>query len=83
VKDADGVIVGMVTSQMLMSKLLKNKVTLNDPIRKVAIKEYRNVSSTIPLHELGRVLGRNQYVFVDNKYIVSNFDMLNFMKQKL
>lgn len=73
----------MLTSTMLMSKLVKNKVTLADPVRKVAIKEYRNVSSTIPLHELGRILARNTYVFVDNKYIASNFDLLNFMKTKL
>jgi len=65
-----------------MSKLLKKKVTLEDHLSKVVIKEYRNVSSTIPLHELGRVLSRNAFVIVDNKYIASNFDLLNFMKIK-
>ena len=47
-----------------MSKLLKNKVTLEDPLSKVVMKEYRSVSSKIPLHELGRILGRNAFVLV-------------------
>ncbi len=72
----------MLTSSMLIAKLLKNKVTMNDPISKVAIKEYRNVSSVVPLHELGRILGRHNFVLVENKYIVSNFDLLDFMKTK-
>ena len=53
---------------------------MSDQLSKVVIKEYRNVSSTIPLHELGRILGRNAFVIVDNKFIASNFDLLNFMK---
>jgi len=65
-----------------MSKLVKKKVSLNDPLSKVVIKEYRNVSSTIPLNELGRILARNSFVLVDSKYIASNFDLLNFMKSK-
>jgi hypothetical protein len=65
-----------------MSKLVKNKVKMSDPISKALIKEYRNVSSTIPLHELGRVLTRNTFVLVDGKFIASNFDLLNFMKTK-
>lgn len=81
-KDGQGQIIGMLTSTILMSKLVKNKVTMNDPIGKIVIKEYRNVSSGIPLHELGRVLARQAFVFVDNEFIVSNFDLLNFMKEK-
>jgi hypothetical protein len=61
---------------------VKKKVTLQDPVSKVILKEYRNVSSAISLNELGRVLARHSFVFVDNKYIVSNFDLLNFMKNK-
>lgn len=72
----------MLTSTMLTTKLIKNKVKLTDPISKVAIKEYRNVSITTPLHELGRVLARHNFVFVENKYICSNFDLLNFIKEK-
>jgi len=83
VKNGEGNVIGMVTSTMLMSKLSKKKVTLSDTIKLVLVKEFRNVSSTIPLHELGRILTRNNYVFVDGKYICSNFDLLNFMKEKM
>lgn len=48
----------MVTSTMLMSKLANKKVTLSDPISKVMTKEYRNMSSSMPLSELSRVLER-------------------------
>jgi len=65
-----------------MSKLVKKKVNLQDPVSTAVLKEYRNVSSTVPLNELGRVLARQSFVFVDNKYIVSNHDLLNFMKTK-
>lgn len=82
VKDGSGSIIGMLTSQILMTRLVKNKITMNDPISKSVIKEYRNVSSSTPLHELGRVLARHSFVFVDNKYIASNFDLLNFIKEK-
>jgi predicted transcriptional regulator len=82
VKNDKGEIIGMITSSILMTKLIKNKVTMNDPIKKVILKEFRNVSSSIPLHELGRVLARHSFVFVDNKYIASNFDLLNFIKEK-
>ena len=82
VRDAENKLIGVVTSTLLMSKLLKNKVVLSDPLSKIVLKEYRDVSSSIPLHELGRVLSRNAFVIVDNKYIASNFDLLNFMKLK-
>ena len=72
----------MLTSSMLTQKLVKNKVTMEDKISTCAIKEYRNVSGNTKLHELGRVLNRHQFVFVDEKYICSHFDLLNFMKQK-
>lgn len=83
VKDESGKVVGMLTSTMLTSKLVKNKISLNDPISKAIFKEYRNVSSSVPLSELGRVLSRHAFAFVDNKFIVSNFDLLNFMNEKM
>lgn len=82
VKDAEGQIIGCLTSTLLMTKLTKRKVTMADTIDKVILKEYRNVSSHIPLHELGRILARHNFVLVDNQFIVSNFDLLNFMKDK-
>jgi len=58
VKGANGEVIGMITSGILTSKLIKNKVTMNDPVSKAVIKEYRNVSSNTPVHELGRVLAK-------------------------
>ncbi len=55
---------------------------MSDKIDKAVIKEFRSISSTTKLNELGRVLGRHTFALVDNKYIVSSFDLLNFMKEK-
>jgi hypothetical protein len=41
-----------------MSKLANKKVSMSDPITKVMTKEYRNMSSSMPLSELSRVLER-------------------------
>lgn len=71
----------MITSTILMQKLLKRKVTMEDPVSKALVKEYRNVSNNIPLHELGRILSSESFVLVEEKYVASNFDLLNFMKK--
>jgi len=55
---ADDKLVGMVTSQMLMTKLANRKVNGMDPISKVMNKEFRNMSSEMPMSELARVLER-------------------------
>ena len=73
----------MVTSTLLMTKLSNKKVTLEDPISKVMTKEYRNMSSSMPLSELSRVLERQNFVFVDSSQIVSNYDLLDFMSDKI
>lgn len=46
-------------------------------------KDYRNMSSSMPLSELGRIFEKQHFVFVDNKYIVSNYDLLSFMSEKM
>ena len=48
----------MVTSTLLMSKLANQKVTGTDTISKVMTKEFRNMSSDMPVSELARVLER-------------------------
>ena len=55
-KSQDGTIVGMITSTILMNKIVKKKVCLKDPVKLAVIKEYRNMTSDMPLHELSRVL---------------------------
>lgn len=82
VHNEKGELVGCLTSTILTNKLVKRKVTLDDKIEKCAIKEFRSISSTTKLNELGRVLARHVFAFVDNKYVVSSFDLLNFMKEK-
>jgi len=83
VKNAQtGDIIGCVTSTHLTTRLVKRKTTLDEKIEKNVIKEFRNVSSSVPLNELGRIFTRHNFAFVDNKYIVSSFDLLNFMKEK-
>lgn len=73
----------MVTSQLLVSKLANRKVTGSDPISKIMTKEFRNMSSDMPVSELSRVLERQNFVFVDSKFIVSSYDVLDFMQDKV
>jgi cystathionine beta-synthase len=82
VKNAAGEVIGCLTSTILTTKLIKKKLTLEDKIEKSVVKEFRSISSTTKLHELGRALGRHTFALVDNKYVVSSFDLLNFMKQQ-
>ena len=60
----------MVTSTLLMSKLANQKVTGTDTISKVMTKEFRNMSSEMPVSELARVLERQSFVFVDGMWIL-------------
>lgn len=76
-------LVGMVTSQMLMTRLAQRKVSGEDPISKVMTKDYRNMSSEMPVSELTRVLERQNFVFVDSTHIVSSYDVLDFMQDKI
>jgi thiamine biosynthesis lipoprotein ApbE len=62
----------MLTSALLMQKLATRKLTGNDDISKALTKEYRKMSSDMPLSELSRILEKKNFVFVDSKYIVSN-----------
>jgi predicted transcriptional regulator len=62
-----------------MTKLANKKVSGEDPISKVMTKEFRNMSSDMPISELTRVLERQNFVFVDSSKIVSSYDVLTFM----
>lgn len=77
--------VGMLTTTVLMSKLNRQKVTLSDSIRLCIgpMKTVRKMTSKMPIHELSRVLERESYVLVDEKYIATSFDVLDFMQQKM
>lgn len=73
----------MITTQLLMKKLADRKVTPEDKISKVMTRDFRNMSSEMPISELSRVLERQNFVFVDSTYIVSSYDVLEFMSKKL
>lgn len=45
-------------------------------------KEFRNMSSSMPVSELSRVLERQNFVFVDGTHIVSSYDVLDFMQAR-
>jgi len=46
-------------------------------------KDFRNMSSGMPVSELARIFEKKKFVLVDNKYIVSNTDLLSFMSEKM
>jgi len=51
-----GEVIGMMTSQHLMERLFKKKLTMKDPIAKFVITAFKNVSMSCPLSEVSRVL---------------------------
>lgn len=80
-KNDEGKIIGVLTTTMLMSKLNKMKVTLSDTIKNcmVQMKNVRLMSSGMPVFELSRVLERENFVIVDDKFVVTSQDVLDFM----
>jgi cystathionine beta-synthase len=84
VKDAEsGKTLGMVRLNDLTEKLAKRKVNLTGKVTDVMTKDYRNISGHMPLSELSRIFEKQHFVFVDNKFIASNFDLLTFMSEKM
>lgn len=77
-----GDLVGMLTTQLLMSKLANRKVEVTDVVSSIMTRDFRNMSSEMPLSELTRVLERQNFVFVDSTSIVSSYDVLEFMNSK-
>jgi hypothetical protein len=71
----------MLTTTALMSKLNKQKVVLHDPVSKVMLpmKTVRRMTSSMPIHELSRVLEKETFVLVDDKFIATSFDVLDIM----
>ena len=74
---------GVVTSSHLLTRLSMKKVTGTDTISKVMIRDFRNMSSTMPISELSRVLEKQNFVLVDGgKQVASSYDVLKFMADK-
>jgi hypothetical protein len=75
-------VVGMLTTNHLLMRLSMKKVTGTDTLDKVMIRDFRNMSSSMPLPELSRVLERQNFVLVDGSSVASSYDVLNFMADK-
>jgi predicted transcriptional regulator len=74
-------VVGMLTTNHLLMRLSMKKVTGADTLDKVMIRDFRNMSSGMPLPELSRVLERQNFVLVDGSSVASSYDVLNFMAE--
>lgn len=83
VANDDGKILGSVTKAQLMTKLVKNSVTLDNPISDIVIRDIRHVSGNTSLNELARVLARTRYALVDKKNLVTADDYLQFLAGKM
>ena len=56
--------------------MVKQRVSLDDPVRKLVQRELRHVSLGVSLDELGRVLARNKFALVNQTKFVTTSDLL-------
>ena len=82
VQNDTGKILGSVTKAQLMTKLVKNAVTLDNPIADIVIRDIRHISSSVGVNELARVLARTRYALVDKKILLTVDDLVQFMGTK-
>jgi len=89
VKDDNGDIYGVLTATNLLTRLGKGQLTTTSPIKRACVRDLRNISTTDPsnpggvsLNELVRILSRNSFVLVDNKYFITIFDIFDMMHPK-
>ena len=76
VKESSGKITGVLTKTETMKQLVKQRVTLDDPVRKLVQRELRHVSLAVSLDELGRILARNRFALVNRSKFVTSSDLL-------
>ena len=76
VRNDQGKTVGVLTDKNLMARLAKNQVKLTDSIQKCVVRDIRQVSIGVTLNELSRILVRNSFVLVEDKYFVTIADVL-------
>jgi len=79
VRDESGKVVGVLTSVNLMTRIGKAQVEMGDSIMRAVVRDIRNVSLTVSLNELTRILARNRFVLVSEKYMVTIDDVINKM----
>lgn len=59
--------VGMLTSQFLMEKLLTGRIQSNESVEKCIVRIYPKVQKTVNLGVVSRILEREPYVLVLDK----------------
>jgi cystathionine beta-synthase len=77
VKDSDGKTYGVLTATNLLTRLGKNQLKLMDPIKRAVVRDLRHVSMSVQLNELVRILQRNSFVLIDDKYFVTFSDIFD------
>jgi len=77
VKDENNNIYGVMSATNLLTRLGKNQLKLSDPIKRACARDLRKVSLSVKLNELVRILQRNSYVLVDNKYFITFSDVFD------
>jgi len=89
VKDDSGAIYGVLTATNLLTRLGKGQLKTTDPIKRACVRDLRKISTSDPaapggvsLNELVRILSRNSFVLVDNKYFITIFDIFDMMHPK-
>merc|ERR1712166_988182 len=89
VKDENGAIFGVLTATNLLTRLGKKQLTINSPIKRACVRDLRKIYTTksenpggVSLNELVRILSRNSFVLVDNKYFITFSDIFDMMHPK-
>merc|ERR1711904_119987 len=77
VKDEDGHTYGVLTATNLLTRLGKNQLKLMDPIKRAVVRDLRHVSMSVQLNELVRILQRNSFVLIEDKYFVTFSDIFD------
>lgn len=80
--DDDKNIHGLFTLDFAMDRIFKGKISPSDSVTKCMSKIFRRTSKDIPLSELARIFTLTTFVVVDDLYIVSQKDLLNFFNEK-
>ena len=71
-----GKITGVVNKTTVMKQLVKQRITMQDPLSSVVERELRHVSGGTSLDELGRILARNRFALVEKTKFVTTTDLL-------
>lgn len=77
VKDEAGKTYGVVTATSLLTRLGKKQLKAKDVIKRAVVRDLRQVSKTVKLNELVRILTRNSFVLVEDKFFITFSDVFD------